>query len=105
MTAVRTTARSTTATPPHSFENTRTVCHHAPRATHVDRRAARAHNGDLQISAGFVAKYLPKGLIRSVPRAGITFALCLHERSAAIGHQPTQPGTLAHGITCGVITK
>ena len=77
----------------HSFENTRTVCHHAPRATHVDRPAARAHNETCRSPPDSSRKCLPRGLNRSVPRAGITFALCLHERSAycAIGHRPTRP--------------
>ena len=72
----------------HSFENTRTVCHHAPRATHVDRPTARAHNTTCRSPPDSSRKYLPKGLNRSVPHAGITFALCLHERSAccAVGH-------------------
>ena len=66
----------------HSFENTRTVCHHAPRATHVDRQAARAHNTTCRSPPDSSRKCLPPRMNRPVPHAGITFALCLHERSA-----------------------
>ena len=66
----------------HSFENTRTVRHHAPRAAYVDRPAAQAHNETCRSPKDSSRKCLPKGLNRFVPRAGITFALCLLERSA-----------------------
>ena len=58
----------------HSFENTRTVCHHAPRAAHVDRPAAQAHNETCRSPQDSSRKCLPK--IESVcATRGITFAL------------------------------
>ena len=105
MTAVKMTARSTTATPPHSFENTRTVCHHAPRATHVDRPAARAHNGNLQISAGFVANGLTKRIESDCATRG--HHLCpLPSRAQPVlrYRSPTDPARNAGArIACGVI--
>ena len=62
-------------------ENARTVCHHAPPATHGTLRACKTHIKRVEFWADFVAKVLTDRFKQSVLGGGITFAFGCGERS------------------------